>query len=131
MLKQHSSLLKDDVDCHHLFQLCLLRMLPHVWVKIIPSSPCDVENFAFSIGQRWEIVQNLLLECKYLYRYSDTVRICLDKFKELETQSNDGIKIHIGSMHRKGEKKVYYICRDEPIFQSPKIQYKNVLIMQV
>ena len=131
MLKQHSSLLKDDVDCHHLFQLCLLWMLPHVWVKIIPSSPCDVENFAFSIGQRWEIVQNLLLECKYLYRYSNTVRIYLDKFKELETRSNDGIKIHIGSMHRKGEKRCIMYAATSIYSRVLKYNIKMFMIMQV
>lgn len=124
-LQARSGLLKDDVDCHVLFRLCLLRMLPHVWVKIIPSSLSDDENFAFSIGQKWDVLQPLMLELNFLYKYKDTVRLRLDKIKDLEKQCVDGLDIHIGSSHPKGEKLTYYICRDTPIFKCPLLQIKN------
>ena len=120
-----SGLLIDHVDCHVLFHLCLLRMLPHVWVKITPSSLSDVENFAFSIGQRWDLIQHLMIELNYLYKYKDTVRIRLDKLKDLEQQCVEGIDLHIGSSHPKGEKLTYYICRDTPIFKHPLLQVKK------
>lgn len=100
-------------------------MLPHVWVKIIPSSLSDVENFAFSIGQRWDLIQHLMIELNYLYKYKDTVRIRLDKLKDLEQQCVEGIDLHIGSSHPKGEKLTYYICRDTPIFKHPLLQVKK------
>ena len=42
----------NEYILHNLLEVCLLRIILHVWTKIIPSSPYDVENMAFLMGQK-------------------------------------------------------------------------------
>ena len=124
-LKGRSSLLGNEKDIDLLFRISLMWMIPHVWVKIIPTDTDDIENFAFAIGQKWEIILPLLLKMKFLYRYKDSIQISVDKFKDLEREDFNGIKINVGSSHAKGEKLVYYICCNKPVFETPYLQNKH------
>ena len=118
-LKGRSSLLGNEKDIDLLFRICLMRMIPHVWVKIIPTDTDDIENFAFAIGQKWVIILPLLLKMKFLYRYKDSIQINVDKFRDLVREDLNGVKINVGLLHGKGEKLIYYICRNEPVFKTP------------
>ena len=90
---------RNELSATTLYHQCLQRMVPHVWHKIIPSSSHDVENMASACGESWALLQKLLLHLKYLYKYKDTFRMNVSKFKELEndeTSSQYG-GVHIGS----------------------------------
>ena len=55
------SISKDDSILNRLLEVCLLRIMPHVWMKIIPSSSRDVEHMSFSMGRSWELIKMLLI----------------------------------------------------------------------
>ena len=100
-----------------LLRICIIRMLPHVWVKILPSSQSDVDNFAFSIGQDWESM--LLLWLNYLEKYKNEIRLNVLKCEELELKEINGAAVKIGSGHIKNSKKIYYICYNYPVHKYP------------
>ena len=124
-LRLHSRLPRIDNNPTTQLYHCINQMIPHVWYKIVPSSPTDVDNFAHSIGLSWSLVQRLLLHLKYLYKYKDSYRINVTKFKELEQDISMRGEVHIGSVHPYKQKKVYYICYKSPIFTNPALQSKN------
>ena len=41
-LKGRSSLLGNEKDIDLLFRICLMQIIPHVWVKIIPTDTDDI-----------------------------------------------------------------------------------------
>ena len=46
-----------------------------MWFKIIPSSSTDVENIAFSCGQKWSVIQELLIKLGYITKYNNSFRL--------------------------------------------------------
>ena len=121
LLTLPSKIGEDESVLQNLLYACILRMIPHVWVKILPSSPEDVNNLAFVIGQKWEILQLLLLRLKYLKKYKNEVRMNILKFEELEHVDINGAHVRIGSSQLgvKNKKKIYYLCYDKPAFLYP------------
>ena len=109
-----------------LLEHCFDRMLPHVWYKIIPSSPYDVETVAFAMGQSWLIVLGLLLKLKYLAKYGKLITIKHEKWRNLEHVSCDQLrtyKLHYSSRHPLNGKLVYYLCKHKPLYDNPTIQH--------
>ena len=119
LLTAHSSVLSDRTVFDNLLRACIMRMLPHVWVKILPSSDLDVDNFSFSIGQDWELIKMLFIRLNLLKKYKNELRLNILKFEELQLVKINGVSINIGSSHIRNEKKVYYICYDVPVYVYP------------
>ena len=74
-------------------------MLPHVCYKIMSSSPSNVDNIAFFVGQGWDIVSKVLFKLKYLPKYKEDFRTSLDKFKELITLQHACSQLSLGTSY--------------------------------
>ena len=64
--KQRNSIWTSDQVLEDVLKQWFQGMLPHVWYKIIPSSADDVNNIAFAMGQRWDLVSAVLIHLKFL-----------------------------------------------------------------
>ena len=103
----------------------MLRMHPHVWYKIIPSSSSDVENLAYATGQSWELIQNLRIHLNFINKYGKDFRLNHLKFESLKHIDYDNINVHIASARPDEGKKMSYICRESPIYDKPLSQNKT------
>ena len=79
-------------------------MLLHIWYKILPESPSDVANIAFSMGQSSDIVNKILIHLKYLKSYKNDYRINISKSGQLFQLRHGNENVSIGYSRRKGEK---------------------------
>ena len=119
VLNQTCRLTKNGSLTEIIFEVGLLRIIPHVWMKIVPTPSDDVENFAFSIGQEWKIIRPMLLRLGYLHKYGKSVRTDITRSQELEGITLNGILYQICTSQFKGSSKVVYICRKKTIFTYP------------
>ena len=119
VLSSRRSISQDENILEKLLRACFYRMIRHVWIKIIPSSPSDTEHFSYIIGQKWSTIKCLLLRLNYLRNYGNTVRLNRLKVAELEKMSFDNFHLSIGSTKMNKCKDVYYICCNKPIYLLP------------
>ena len=118
-LKWSSEILRDESDIHTLLHYCFARMLPYVWMKIVPSAADDVENMAFAIGQSWSLLQELLLCTKYIYKFKNTFRLNVLEFEALVTMNKFNLTLHFGKFRPRSCGVTYYLCRSNPIYINP------------
>ena len=125
--KLHIHRPKFEDDEAVLLEHCFDRMLPHVWYKIIPSSDSDVENIAFAMGQSWILIQSLLYSLKYMIKFDKTLRLNLDKWRDVDNRlpKLSSSKLNFSSTHICNQKKIYYLCKDTPLYRSPTVQIEN------
>ena len=123
--KWSSEILRNESDTDTLLHYCFARMLPHVWMKIVPSAPDDVENMAFAIGQSWQLLQELLLRTKYIYKFKNTFRLNVLKFEALVTMNKFNLTLHFGKFRPRGCGVTYYLCRSNPIYINPESQIRD------
>ena len=109
VLNQQSKISTIGNLIERLFEVCFLRMVPHVWMRLVPTSSNDVENFAYCIGQKWEIIRAMLLKLGYLYKYGESIRINMTKLHELEGKNIHGSIFRVGTSQNYGSSKVHYI----------------------
>ena len=117
--------LENDQSSSTLFHHYFRRILSHIWYTIIPSSSSDVESTAFATNQSWQLLLKILLHLKYVLKYKDILRLSVITFEELQRMHNVGLDICIGSAQLHKNNKIYYICRDEPLFDNPTLQNMN------
>ena len=103
--KQRNSISTSDQVLEDVLKQWFQCMLPHVWYKIIPSSADDVNNIAFAMGQRWDLVSSVLIHLKFLTKYKDEYRISHNKFEEFKNMT----MYNLGSSRRKGKKYIIYV----------------------
>ena len=113
--EKHNSTSSFDEELEDVLRQWFYGMIPHVWFKIIPSSADDVNSISFAMGQPWDLVSAVLIRLKFIVKYRDDYRISHDKFKEFQNKT----MYHLGSSHRKGYKKVHYICNSLPLHKNP------------
>ena len=111
----------SDSLLEHFFE----AMLPNLWYKLIPNSPSDTNTITFAMVQIWSFLVHLLLALGYLKSYTNSFKLSLDKFRDLESNRLNHHHIHFGSAHPYNQKLVYYFFKDTPIFDSPTIQNEN------
>ena len=56
-----SHTLTNGSNSTKLFHLCLQRMTPHIWYRIIPLDSMKCDDFAFPTGQSWDLLRPLLV----------------------------------------------------------------------
>ena len=117
--------IQNEEEPESLFHHCLRQMMPHIWYKIIPSSPSDTEDMSFACGQNWNLLLLLLLRIKYLFKYKNSIRIRLFKFEALEQIDSTFLDVHIGSAEPHNSVKTYYICSKQPYYTNPTLQNRN------
>ena len=113
----------DEPDA--ILHQCFRRMLPHLWYKIVPSSPTNTDNMAFAMGQRWDILLPVLLQQNYMKSYKDSVRISRIRFEQLEQLNDDTLDIHISHFQPKKGSKTYFICLNKPLFKNAELQIRK------
>ena len=118
LFTQSDSMSRDESIFHRLLDVLLLRMIPHVWMKIVSTTSIDVETISFSMCQSWDLVENLLIKLGYLLKYGNDVRLNIIKIENLAHKTVFGSSFQIGNT-KIGNKKVYYICCDKPIYTYP------------
>ena len=82
------------------------------------------DDFAFSAGQSWELIQPLLVHLGYLIERGGLLKINVDKLANLQHADLGKNKFHISNTHHKGETKHYYVCLGKPHFSGPTKQIK-------
>ena len=75
--------LQNNSTSSKLLELCIKRMSPHNWYRLIPKYQGRCDDFAFSVGQPWELIQPLLVELGYLLESGGDLKINADKFENL------------------------------------------------
>ena len=64
---------------------------------------CD--DFAFLVGQSWELIQPLLIHLGYILEVGDELKLNLDKFADLQHEYLGKNKFHMSNTHLKGDTK--------------------------
>ena len=67
-----------------LLELCFQRMNPHIWYRLIPVDLFNCDDFAFSVGQPWDLLRSLLIHLGYLLEVGGEFKINVDKFANLQ-----------------------------------------------
>ena len=49
--------LQKNSTSSKLLELCFKRMTPHNWYRLLPIDLGRYDDFAFSVGQSWELIQ--------------------------------------------------------------------------
>ena len=109
-----------------LLELCFQRMTPHIWYRLIPVDLFNYDDFAFSVGQPWDLLRPLLIHLGYLLEISGELKINVDKFANLQHVTFGKNKFHMSNTHFKGETKNYFVCIGKPHFSGPTKQIKAI-----
>jgi len=109
-----------------LLELIFDRMNPHIWFRILPLDSNKCDDFAFSVGQSWDLIQPLLLHLGYILEIGEQTKLNVDKFRNLEHANMGKHKFHLSFTHLKGESKHYFICIGKPHFSGPTKQLKAI-----
>ena len=123
----HSRALQNNSTSSKLLELCFKRMTPHNWYRLLPNDLGRYDDFAFSVGQSWELIQPLLVELGYLLQSGGDLKINADKFANLQHVTFGKNQFHISNTHFKGEMKTYYVCIGKPHFSGPAKQQKAII----
>ena len=109
-----------------LLELIFDRMTPHIWFRILPQDSNKCDDFAFSVGQSWDLIQPLLLHLGYLLEVGEQIKLNVDKLANLQHANLGKHKFHMSNTHLKGESKHYFICIGKPHFSGPTKQLKAI-----
>ena len=109
-----------------LLELIFDRMNPHIWFRILPQDSNKCDDFAFSVGQSWDLIQPLLLHLGYLLQVGNQIKLNVDKLSNLQHANLGKHKLHMPNTHLKGEAKHYFICIGKPHFSWPTKQLKAI-----
>ena len=109
-----------------LLELIFDRMNPHIWFRILPLDSNKCDDFAFSVGQSWDLIQPLLLHLGYILEIGEQTKLNVDKLRNLEHANMGKHKFHMSFTHLKGESKHYFICIGKPNFSGPTKQLKAI-----
>ena len=94
-------------------------MTPHNWYRLLPVEFGRCDDFAFAVGQSWELIKPLLFELGYLFTKGGDRFVNADKFIILGLVRFGKHQLHISNTHFKGDKKTYYLCMGKPHFSGP------------
>ena len=109
-----------------LLELCFDRMNPHIWYRILPLDNMQCDDFAFSVGQSWELIQPLLIHLGYILEVGDELKLNLDKFADLQHEYLGINKFHMSDPHLKCDTRNYFVCIGKPHFSGPTKQLKAI-----
>ena len=108
--------LQNNSNSSKLLELCIKRMTPHNWYRILPKNEGRCDDFAFSCGQSWELIQPLLVDLGYLLESGGELKLNADKFANLQNVNFGNNRFQISNTHLQGESKTYYVCIGKPHF---------------
>jgi len=109
-----------------LLELIFDRMNPHIWYRVLPLDSMKCDDFAFSVGQSWDLIQPLLLHLGYLLEVGDEIKLNVDKLSNLQHANLGKNKLHLSNTHLKGETKNHFVCIGKPHFSGPTKQLKAI-----
>ena len=112
-------------DPQGLLEHCFSQMTPYIWYTVIPSDSSSVDSMSFSIDQSWELLSPLLLHHKLISIREEKYSVNAKKWLELQHMGFDSIVLHFGNHRIKNCPRIYYICRDSPLYSSPLTQIKS------
>ena len=72
--------LQNNSTSSKLLELCFRRMTSHNWYRLLPNDLGRYDDFAFSVGQSWELIQPLLVQLGYLLESGGELITNADKF---------------------------------------------------
>ena len=91
-----------------LLELCFNRMNPHIWYRLLPLDIMKCDDFAFSVGQSWDLIQPLLIHLGYLFEVGEELKLNVDRFANLQHVNLGNDKFHMSNTHLKGDTKNYF-----------------------